>query len=106
MSKAEVRSYKNAFLRNTKTATHSINEYKTKENKRYKSNIRGRLISHNKMVQNMLKYLEIFMDLKYVNISTLRKLEHVVRSNVIEEYGFKKSPSHPPKPTLPSPNHQ
>ena len=54
----------------------------------------------------MLKYLEIFMDLKYVNISTLRKLEHVVRSNVIEEYGFKKSPSHPPKPTLPSPNHQ
>ena len=59
------------LLQNTKITTSKKIEDKTRENRIYKANIIGGIIRYTEIIQNILKYPDIFMDLKYINISTL-----------------------------------
>ena len=51
---------KYVLLHNNKMSTNKFNEDKLKTNRIYKANIRGIIISHTKIIQNMLNYLVKF----------------------------------------------
>ena len=61
---------KGNHLHNTKVTTSKINENKMKDKKRDISHVKGRAISLIDMIKVLLKYLEVYTDLKFTLIST------------------------------------